>query len=144
MESNVNRKKNIEEIHQSFEKCRRMLFNMNHIGLKTLPFTPAQGQVLFIIKHKGEMSLKDLADHLGVTSSAATQLVDSLVANELVTREVNQTDRRTVTIGLSEKSKSQFSAFKKEGMAQITNLFDVLSDTELSELNRLVNKISNQ
>ena len=49
------------------------------------------------------VNLKDLAERLGITSSAASQVVDGLVKEGLLCRVPSQTDRRAVVITFSPK-----------------------------------------
>ncbi|MBQ7190607.1 MAG: MarR family transcriptional regulator [Kiritimatiellae bacterium] len=49
------------------------------------------------------VNLKDLAERLGITSSAASQVVDGLVKDGLLLRIPSQTDRRSVLITFSLK-----------------------------------------
>jgi len=104
--------------------------------------TPAQMLVLHMMKHRGTSSVKDVAEALGITSSAATQLVDGLVKSGYVERETNTSDRRMVTLTLSEKSAAHMEVMKKQFFPEILKVFDVLTDTELEQLVALHRKVA--
>jgi DNA-binding MarR family transcriptional regulator len=58
---------------------------------------------LSYIHHKGSSGVTDLADHLGVTSAAASQMLERLVQQGLILRSVDPSDRRVKQIQLTEK-----------------------------------------
>lgn len=58
--------------------------------------TPSQLAVLETVMEKQPTNLKDIAEGLGITSSAATQLVDGLVGKDYLVREHRQQDRRVL------------------------------------------------
>jgi DNA-binding MarR family transcriptional regulator len=51
-------------------------------------------------------SASDMTRALGVTKQAASQLIDTLVLRGYLTREVNQSDRRRMTIALTDRGRA--------------------------------------
>jgi DNA-binding MarR family transcriptional regulator len=51
-------------------------------------------------------SASDMTRALGVTKQAASQLIDTLVLRGYLTREVNQADRRRMTIDLTDRGRA--------------------------------------
>ena len=131
----------IEGILHSFHAFHNMiraraasLGHQNHI-------THAQWFVLTLIGHAQKRSIKELSDMLGMSSSAVTQFVDSLVESGHVTRHEDPKDRRLTQIGLTAKGKKHVTATKEKRIAEMEGLFDALTDTELEEYVRLQKKI---
>ena len=60
---------------------------------------------LFQIRHRGSSGVTDLGDDLGVTSSAASQLLERLVQQELVLRSEDPSDRRAKQLILTDKGR---------------------------------------
>ena len=58
---------------------------------------------LFHIHRMGSSGVTDLGDHLGVTSAAASQMLERLVKQDLITRSVDPSDRRVKQIVLTAK-----------------------------------------
>ncbi len=61
-----------------------------------------QLNALFRIRHKGACGVSDLGEEMGVTNAAASQLLDKLVQQGLVTRAEDPQDRRNKLITLTE------------------------------------------
>ena len=71
-------------------------------GKITLP----QFWVLELLQREKTGKMSDLAELMGVSRPAATGLVDRLIAQGLVTRRNDATDRRVVWIAITAKGKS--------------------------------------
>ncbi len=103
---------------------------------------PPQVRILFFIaKQKEDVAVKDLAEMLKVTPGAVTQFVDALVEMDLVRREEDAKDRRIIRIKLTELAISKLEEFRKGYLASASWVFDVLSDAEIRELVRLLDKV---
>lgn len=103
--------------------------------------TPAQVGILALLAHGGPQHLKDLAERLCMTSSAATQLVDGLVEARLLTRTEDPSDRRRITLAITSGGRRRLAAAKKAHMAAFTRMLAPLSEGELREWKRLQRKI---
>jgi len=103
---------------------------------------PPQVRILFFIARRNEeVAVKDLAEMLYVTPGAVTQFVDALVEMDLVRREEDAKDRRIIRIKLTELARNKLEEFKRGYLASASRLFDVLSDAEIGELIRLLDKV---
>jgi DNA-binding MarR family transcriptional regulator len=60
-----------------------------------------QISTLFRLYHQSYCGVSDLSDHLGVTSAAASQMIDRLVQQGLLARNENVADRRVREITLT-------------------------------------------
>ena len=104
--------------------------------------SPPQIHILFFIRKQPEdVSVKDLAKMLKVTPGAVTQFVDTLVKMDLVKREEDPKDRRIIRIKLTELAISKLEEFRESYLASISQVFEVLSDAEMEELVRLLEKV---
>ncbi len=63
----------------------------------------SQVGVLFRLSHEGMGRVSQIADSLGITSAAVSQMLDGLVKQGLVTRTEDSTDRRMKQIELTDK-----------------------------------------
>lgn len=131
----------IEEILHSLHAIRNItktralhLGHQNHI-------THSQWFVLSMIQHFKKRSIKDIAEAMDMSSSAATQLVDGLVQSGYVIRQEDPKDRRSVQLELSSKGKKHIVATKKKRINEMAGIFDALTDKELEEFVRLHKKI---
>lgn len=103
--------------------------------------TPSQWGALMFIEHGGESTVKDVAKALGITSSAATQLIDGLVASGYVERREDSKDRRKVTLTLSKTTRSHVVKMKKQVMKGLLKTFEILDDREFNQYLALNQKL---
>lgn len=60
----------------------------------------------YLAQAQGEqVSIRDLAEELGVTSGGVSQMIDSLVKSDMVCRTTSKEDRRVVYLSISENAK---------------------------------------
>ena len=90
----------------------------------------SQVTTLFRIYHHGPASVNDLAEHLGVTKAAVSQLLDKLVADDLILRLEDARDRRSKQILLTEKGRDSVRASMQARHAWIDELADALTPQE--------------
>jgi DNA-binding MarR family transcriptional regulator len=107
---------------------------------KDLP-TQAQIGVLFVLSHQGSQSIKDLSLRFGMTSSAATQLVDGLVKHGFLKRMEDRNDRRKMCVDLTSKGKKTLEKAKKQRIEKMAKMFEPLTDEELMQLQKIQSKI---
>ena len=104
--------------------------------------TPVHWHVLGLL-HRGAIeTMGDVAAKLCVSKGAATQILDVLVAKQLVQRTPDQHDRRVVRLQLTAQSQQITDHFQQYMTETIADLFAVLSDAELAQLNQLIDKIA--
>jgi len=139
-----NRKKMVEEITEALYSIRRKIASEMHHLSDEMQITHPQWIVLHHVKKRGMINIKDLANLLEITSSAATQIVDGLVKKELLLRKRNKEDRRILNIELSDMAISKFDSIKSTSFNTLSALFDVLDDKELKDYRDLNNKIASR
>ncbi len=103
--------------------------------------TRAQLGILMAIAHDGPQSIKELAQHFMMSSSAATQMVHALVTAKLLTRAEDAYDRRRICVALTPEGKKRLAKAKAHHTAWFADLLSVLSDQELSQLQKIQQKI---
>jgi DNA-binding MarR family transcriptional regulator len=136
----INRKKIIEDLLQNMHAMRHK-FMVGYTAKKDFVITPSQGFVLRFVAKNSSTNVKAIADSLHITSSAATQLIDGLVDNGYLVRSSDLRDRRIIALALSDRANKFFKEFKEQGMLKMTELFDVLTDQELTQYAGLNQKI---
>ena len=103
--------------------------------------TPVHWYVLSLL-HRGAIeTMGDVAARLCVSRGAATQILDTLVAKELVQRAPDQHDRRVVRLQLTTQSQLMTDRFQQYMTETVADLFAVLSDAELAQLDQLIDKV---
>lgn len=96
---------------------------------------------LSVIREHEGIGIKKIAEVLGVSSSAATQLVDELERNKFVTRNISKEDKRVLHISLSEKAHTELQRMTQARIEAFAKFFEVLGDKEFSSYVSLNKKI---
>ena len=136
----ASRKKNIERLMQSVSVVRRSMM-VGFSATKKAIIPPSQACVLRYIACHDQANIKALAEYLHISSSAVTQLIDSLVKKGYVVRTSHVDDRRVVFIRFAPKAQTLFEEFKAHGIQNMTDLFEVFTDEELEQYAYLNAKI---
>jgi len=84
----------------------------------------AQLNLLLAVRSHEEITLSGLARILRVSSPSASVMVDRLVERGMLIRERSTTDRRKVTIGLSEKTDVLLDRAEEKAFATFVNLVE--------------------
>jgi DNA-binding MarR family transcriptional regulator len=118
--------------------------------LLSLPSRPAPsaaqmrallGVLKHCLVHKRGPSGKELAATLGVTGSAISQTVNTLVEDGFLVREPGEGDRRILLIKPSPVLWERMKHIQKAALTHLSPVFDALSAEELEEYQRLNRKL---
>jgi DNA-binding MarR family transcriptional regulator len=136
------RRKLIEKSVENIYAIRKKIVGEMHLHFGTMQITHSQWVVLHLVKKNADISIKDIAGLLGITSSATTQIVNTLVNKGCLFRKRNPDDRRVLKVALTEKSTTQLDSVKNKSFDTLSSLFDVLDDDELLKYCVLSSKIT--
>ena len=103
---------------------------------------PVHWHVLGLLHSGAIETMGDVAAKLCVSKGAATQILDVLVAKQLVQRTPDQHDRRVVRLQLTAQSQQITDPFQQYMTETVADLFAVLSDAELAQLGQLIDKLA--
>lgn len=94
----------------------------------------------------GSCGVTELGDHLGVTSAAASQMLERLVQQELILRTEDPDDRRVKQIVLTEKGHRILEEGIRARQGWLNDLAQTLSESEKENimvgLNVLIDKLN--
>jgi DNA-binding MarR family transcriptional regulator len=103
--------------------------------LEELDLTLTQMRMLQLLSGEvNEASLKQLADHLGLSLAAVSRAVDNLVRRGLATRSENAEDRRLKTVRITEQALELVDRAIALRIAGLEDFVSSLSDEERSTL----------
>lgn len=89
---------------------------------------------LYQIHRKGPCGVSGLGEDLGVTSAAASQLLDRLVHSELILRTEDPHDRRGKQIVLTEQGRQMLQNSLHVRQRWLADLAQTLSDAEKAQV----------
>ncbi len=137
----MDRREIIQNIFENMGAMRRNLAGQNKgRGSRCLP-THAQIGILFAIFRDGPQSVKNISAKFVMTSSAATQLVNGLEKDGLLTRKIDKADRRKTRLELTAKGRKNIDSIRKQRHETMSKILGVLNTGELLQLKRIQDKI---
>ena len=105
-----------------------MIYNVQLMQEYDLSFTHLNS--LFYIHRAGCTNIHCLAEHLGVTKAAVSQMIDRLVDSGLISRQEAPSDRRSKLICLSETGESPVQKAFQARQKWIPNLAASLTESQ--------------
>lgn len=95
------------------------------------------------LKEAGKAKLKDIAAKTGYSPQNLCILYNGLEKDGLIAREVDSTDRRNTYYFLTDKGLQTLEKNKSKARDAIKELFSRLSDNDLTELKKSLEKVNN-
>lgn len=123
----------MEEFNYEMKRWIKKFFK-NYFTNSNLEATPSQYPLLFILKEHGPVKMKELSEHMNITTGSLTVMVDRLIEKKLVERFFLPEDRRVVMVRLTEKGYDEINNFRKVFIDYIVDKVKDLSDKEKEEL----------
>jgi len=112
---------------------RHSMRNLLHIA-REKSLSMSQIGALFHIHRKGSCGVTNLGDHLGVTSAAASQMLERLVQQELILRSVDPYDRRVKHLVLTDKGLQVLQESIRARQDWLDDLAETLSASEKEQI----------
>ncbi len=95
------------------------------------------------LKEAGKAKLKDIAAKTGYSPQNLCIIYNGLEKDGLIAREVDSTDRRNTYYFLTDKGLQTLEKNKSKARDAIKELFGRLSDNDLTELKKSLEKVNN-
>lgn len=113
------------EMLATFRYALRQFLRFSETAARQAGITPQQHQAILAIAgspDQDQITVSELAEHLQIRHHSAVGLVDRLAAQDLVTREPGEADKREVYISLTPQGKdilAQLSAAHRQELRRI-------------------------
>lgn len=134
----------VAALHKWIEVSMRRSMRNFILHARECGLSMSQFGALFHLHRMGSSGVSDLGDHLGVTSAAASQMLERLVQQELILRSEDPIDRRVKQIVLTEKGHQVLEEGIRARQSWLEELAESLSDGEkeiiTAALNTLIDK----
>jgi DNA-binding MarR family transcriptional regulator len=99
------------------------------------------GALRHLVK-RGPLTMHELATHMDISPSSATQLVDRLVQHGLVDRVADPADRRVHRLTVSKAAAEVVREFERDRSRQLAELLTPLSDDELATVVSIAQRLA--
>jgi DNA-binding MarR family transcriptional regulator len=131
----------IARIGEAQHALGRVFAHDRSMPLLAVNLTMQQLKVALILSSRGSVSGQELAHTLGTGLGTVTGIVDRLVAQGLVTRREDPSDRRIRRVELSDAGRRMTEELADAGLASYRNLLDRLDLDTLRQLETVMQKL---
>lgn len=131
----------VQEFVNTLDTLRRIISRLSCMSHEEKMATALQFQALSYLKEHKNSTVGELAQEIGLSSSAVAQLIDRLVTAQKIIRKNDTKDRRIIHIALTEEGAKELAQIKKKYIEKLTFLLSYISEKDLTELIRIQTKL---
>lgn len=130
--------KQADEIIETVRNIQRVLRCKFEKIAKKSGFTAAQLGVIFHLYHMPSITLNELSDHMMLTKSTVSGIVDRLTKQGVVVREIPNDNRRIVKLSISEefRKNNDICNMKKKFISNLIS--DGIRNMQSSEVEKII------
>jgi len=128
----------VQVLHQWIEVFMHRSMQNLHKYSKESGFSMSQIFALTFVSHRGTCGVTDLAEGMGVSNAAASQLLDKLVQQQLIGRTEDPSDRRGKQITLTAKGTQVIQESLSARHSWFSELEGQLSEHEKQQVNSVL------
>jgi len=128
----TNRDTLIQNLFENMNALKRGMAGHMQLANRDCPVPSSQLELLFAIRQTQPVSFKHLAQQLYLTPGAVSQLAEGLEQHELISRHVDDHDRRMQLLHVSKKGTKLLQTIEKRRQGILELLIKDLSDEELA------------
>jgi len=137
----------MKEVVELVKDINRMEYNVNvklryeFDELIDDQITEKQLIVLNLIHDEPQLTTSELAHRLNITKSAVSQTLNALEQRGMITRTINPSNRRELTIGLTQMALDYIQKVEQVELAIIAKYYSRLSLNDLNQLRDIYRKL---
>jgi DNA-binding MarR family transcriptional regulator len=91
-------------------------------------------EIMHVLQDEGRLHVAEIGEKLQIARAQMTHLIDKLVEMQIVERQMNQADRRTLDIDLTEKGKDLLEEHENSTVNAVREYLSSLTEEELARL----------
>jgi DNA-binding MarR family transcriptional regulator len=123
-----------------FRGIRRKLIKITLADID-VAITPHHFEIIRLLEEEGTLHVVEIGEKLQIAKAQMTKLIDKLVELNLVAREADAADRRTINISLSNQGKKIIAEHKAIILKAVQEAMAQLSDEDLTTLDNSLRKL---
>lgn len=118
-----------------------LFYKLSHLFIHRGGQDQAKNRVLAILLQHGDMTQRELLDHMDIRSASLSELLKKVEANGDIVRERNQENARHVDVRLTDKGKTTAKHLQEELSGFTRELFAPLNGEERDQLKMILIKL---
>lgn len=127
----------IDDLFNSLSSLKKLIESQRQESVEEKAATMMHYSALTFLQNNKQNTVGDLATHLRLSKSSATQLIERLEKSNFVTRAIDSVDRRQIRVEITPEGKEKLTDFKKKFKEKIVKLFSHVPENDLKELARI-------
>lgn len=131
----------MQETITRYSRAARLLDPMRLQVWEEMGINFPQLRILFRVRAHPGIDLRTLAEHMGISASAASQQVDKLVDRKLLLRKDDPGDRRRLSLELSERGHQATGEISRASRSYLESALSTLTQADLTDLHRILGHI---
>lgn len=136
----VSRQQLLQSVVENTAAMQRLVATNRDQYLLSLGINRAQLEALLLL-NKQSPNIKYFAGLLRISTGAATQMVDNLVAKGFVERFASSKDGRSVHVRLTKVGRKKFKLIKDAYFERLNGMLNAISDEQLDKLLEVTDQI---
>lgn len=97
--------------------------------------------ILYLLERKNIALPSEMSSEMNISSARVAAMLNSLENKELVTRQIDTTDRRKILVSLTEKGKKLAEEHGKKVEGHTAKMLELLGEHDATELVRITAKL---
>jgi DNA-binding MarR family transcriptional regulator len=126
----------VAEVFGVVGRFRRQLRRSAGREFDSAPLTESQSELLWLVGRRPGISVRVAAAELGLVPNTASTLVSKLVANGLLIRTVDETDRRACQLRLAKPTQQIVDRSRAARRALLSEMLDELDGDQIDSLTK--------
>ncbi len=124
----------VSELFTVVGRFRRQLRRSTGAGFDATGLTQSQGELLRLVGRRPDISVREAAAELSLVPNTASTLVSRLVADGLLTRTADDTDRRVARLRLTPSAQAIADESRAARRAALGAVLAKLDDNQINDL----------
>ena len=93
-------------------------------------------EIMTVLKYEGTLHVAEIGEKLQIAKAQMTHLIDKLVELDMVERNIDTTDRRTINVTLTDRGKTFLELHENNITNAVREYISCLEDEELEALSQ--------
>jgi DNA-binding MarR family transcriptional regulator len=129
----MNSQAKIDDLNELIRDVGKKLKEMHkHIPGSVL--SPMSIMVLKFISEANKPTMKEIADHFGITPPSVTVMIDSLVDSRYLLRDLDKKDRRLIRLSISDKGRQTLKKCLQLARKEMAAILGQMEEEEIDNL----------
>lgn len=133
----------VDEVGEMVKKLVRVFQLFERDQIKIHGFTTSQCYTLLEINKSGGLTVSELSDKMNLNASTMTRVLDNLVRDEYVIRDRDESDRRVVTLALTDKGREAVSVLNRSVNDYYKKIIEAIPEGQMEEILKSVGILLN-